>query len=62
MLLLPHSLNRSIFQSPDLSTAAKKHAKLLLFFDITKYFCKKNQKNAILHDLFGSLSLLGLHK
>jgi hypothetical protein len=28
----------------------KKRAKLLLFFDITKYFAKKNQKKCILHD------------
>ena len=26
---------------------AKKHAKVLLFFDMTKYFCKKMQKKFI---------------
>ena len=31
---------------------AKKPAKLLLFFELTKYFLKKNQKKCILHDLF----------
>ena len=35
---------------------AKKLAKVQQFFDMTKYFCKKNQKNAILHDLFGILA------
>jgi len=36
--------------------AAKKRAKLLLFFDMTKYFLKKNQKKCILHGLFGILT------
>ena len=30
---------------------AKKRAKVLLFFELTKYFSKKNQKKCILHDL-----------
>ena len=34
---------------------------LLLFFDMTKYFCKKIQKKCILHDLFGISGLMGLH-
>jgi len=40
---------------------AKKLAKILLFFDMTKYFCKKIQKKCILHDLFGISGLMGLH-
>ena len=32
---------------------AKKHAKVLLFFDMTKFFCKKIQKKCILYDLLG---------
>jgi len=36
---------------------AKKPAKLQLFSDMTKYFCKKNQKNAFLHALFGNFLL-----
>jgi hypothetical protein len=35
---------------------AKKPAKLLLFFELTKYFGKKNQKMQFLHDLFGILA------
>ena len=31
---------------------AKKLAKILQNFHMAKYFCKKNQKKCILHDLF----------
>jgi len=36
--------------------ALKKRAKVLLFFEIRKYFLKKNQKKCILHGLFGILT------
>ena len=36
---------------------AKKHAKVLLFFDMTKLFRKKIQKKFILHDLLGILHI-----
>ena len=36
---------------------AKKLAKVLLFFELTKYFRKKNQKKCILHDLHVILAI-----
>ena len=38
-----------------LALYAKKPAKLLLFFDMCKYFCKKNQKIVLLRALFDIL-------
>ena len=38
--------------------ALKKRAKVLLFSDMTKYFCKKNQKKCILQALLGILGII----
>ena len=40
----------------------KKLAKLLLFFDMTKFFSKKNQKKCILHAIFGILAFFAIKK
>ena len=60
--MFPYALARSnpvfyyAYTSVQGRIGAKKRAKVQLFFDMTKYFLKKNQKKCILHGLFGILT------